>query len=554
MEATQAGDPRYNDLLPNNLTESFRASEAAFCQKYLAALAQTDQARLSAEDRMSCDILKWDCELKLKQLEFPTHLMPINQFWSLHLEIGQWAGGTSTQPFKTVRDYENWLKRLDAFTQWCHTAVTNMRVGMQRGVVLPKALTRKVISQMAVLGKLPVEAHPFHEPIKLLPAGFSIADRTRLTDAYAAMIRDKIVPTFRELEEFFTKEYLPAGRESSGISALPNGRAYYNLQIKTYTTTDLGADEIFDLGQKEVARLRGEMEQVKQQVGFQGDLKSFFAHVRTRKELMPFTEPEQVLQSFHAIHRRIQPSLNRMFRLVPKTPFEIRRTEAFREASASAEWSYGSLDGTRPGIFYVPIPNVREYNGCQDESLFLHEAIPGHHYQFSLQRENAALPMFRRILDYSVFGEGWALYCESLGKELGLYNDPYQYFGMLSMEMHRAIRLVVDTGIHTRGWSREQAIQYSLDHEAESEAGIVSEIERYMAIPGQALAYKIGQLKIRELRARAEQTLGPRFDIREFHARVLESGCVPLKVLEQKIDRWIKTASTPVSNRAVSGN
>jgi uncharacterized protein (DUF885 family) len=229
----------------------------------------------------------------------------------------------------------------------------------------------------------------------------------------------------------------------------------------------------------------------------------------------------------------------------PRTPLEIRRTEAFREASASAEWTYGSLDGSRPGVFYVPIPDVTKYNVFRDESLFLHEAIPGHHFQFSLQRENTRLPLFRRTLDYSAFGEGWALYCESLGKELGLYDDPYQRFGTLSGEMHRAIRLVVDTGLHAKGWTREEAIRYSLEHEAESEAGIVSEIERYMAIPGQALSYKIGQLKIQELRARAEKALGPRFDIREFHSRVLESGCMPLKLLEQKIDRWIAASVKP---------
>jgi len=255
---------------------------------------------------------------------------------------------------------------------------------------------------------------------------------------------------------------------------------------------------------------------------------------------MPFTEPKQVIDNFHTIHRRMEPSLNRLFSLRPKTPFEIRRTEAFREATASAEWVDGSLDATRPGIFYVPIPDVKEYNLVQDESLFLHEAIPGHHYQVSLQRENSALPMFRRVLQSTAFNEGWALYCESLGKELGLYDDPYQYFGMLSMEMHRAIRLVVDTGMHAKGWTREQAIQYSLIHEAESEAGIVAEIERYMAWPGQALGYKIGQLKIRELRARAEKALGERFDVREFHTRVLESGCMPLKLLERKIDGWIE--------------
>jgi uncharacterized protein (DUF885 family) len=392
---------------------------------------------------------------------------------------------------------------------------------------------------MAAMTKTPVEEHLYFAPIRQMPAGFSNADRTRLASAYAAMIQEKIIPAFRELEKFLTDEYLPASRGSSGIAAIPQGEAYYRSQIKAFTTTDLSADEIHQLGLREVARLLGEMNKVRETVGFQGDMKAFFEHVRTRKELMPFTEPQQVLDHFHAIHLKMQPSLQRLFSLTPKTPFEIRRTEPFREASASAEWTYGSLDGTRPGIFYVPIPKVTEYNVGQDESLFLHEAIPGHHYQFSLQRENDRLPMFRRIVDYSAFGEGWALYCESLGKELGLYDDPYQYFGMLSMEMHRAIRLVVDTGLHARGWTREQAIQYSLEHEAESEDGIVAEIERYMSWPGQALSYKIGQLKIRELRARAESALGERFDIREFHSRVLESGAIPLKLLERKIDRWI---------------
>jgi uncharacterized protein (DUF885 family) len=235
----------------------------------------------------------------------------------------------------------------------------------------------------------------------------------------------------------------------------------------------------------------------------------------------------------------MKPQINKLFDLTPKTLFEVRRTEAFREASASAEYNPGSQDGIRPGIFYVPIPNVQEYNILSDEDLFLHEAIPGHHYQISLQQENQALPKFRRTLWYSAYGEGWALYSESLGSELGLYTDPYQYFGMLSAEMHRAIRLVVDAGMHTKGWTREQAIQYSLDHEAESENAIIAEIERYMAIPGQALSYKIGQLKIFELRSRAENILGAKFDINEFHNQVLESGVLPLKVLEGKIDKWI---------------
>ena len=539
MEATMAGDERHNDSLPNNLTEAFREKERAFYGKYLAALGRIDRRRQSAEDQMSCDILKWECEMRLQQLRFPTHLLPMNQFWSLHLDIGQWAGGTSAQPFKTVRDYENWLKRLDAFTQWLATAQTNMRAGMKQGHVLPKALTQKMIPQMAALARDSLEEHPFYAPVRQMPASFADSDRTRLTDAYSTMIRTKIIPAFRELERFLTREYLLGSRESSGISAIPRGREYYDVQIKAFTTTGLTAEEIHELGKREVARLLEEMEKVRQSVGFNGDLKPFFEHVRTRKELKPFTEPQQVIDNFHTIHRKMQPSMKRLFNLTQRTPFEIRRTEAFREKSASAEWNYGSLDGTRPGIFYIPIPDVKEYNLFRDESLFLHEAFPGHHYQLSLQRENERLPMFRRVLDYSAFGEGWALYCESLGKDLGLYDDPYQYFGMLSAEMHRAIRLVVDTGLHAKGWTREQAIQYSLDHEAMSEAGIVSEIERYMAIPGQALSYKIGQLKIRELRSRAEKALGQRFDVREFHTRILESGCVPLKILEQKMDDWM---------------
>jgi uncharacterized protein (DUF885 family) len=254
---------------------------------------------------------------------------------------------------------------------------------------------------------------------------------------------------------------------------------------------------------------------------------------------MPFKSAEEVIANFNKIHERMKPNLKKLFELTPKTPFEVRRTEAFREASASAEYNPGLPDGSRPGVFYVPVPDAKEYNTVSDESLFLHEAIPGHHYQISLQQENDALPEFRKNLWYSAYGEGWALYTESLGKELGLYTDPYQYFGMLSAEMHRAIRLVVDTGLHSKGWTREQAIQYSLDHEAESEESITAEIERYMAGAGQALSYKIGQLKIRELRSKAEKEMGDKFSIREFHKLVLESGCVPLKLLEDKINAWI---------------
>ncbi len=540
LETTFAGGTRFNDLFPNTISQAHRKTLRDFFSAYKTRLQNYDRAQLTENQRISYDILLWECDINLEDLSFPTELLPINQFDCLPLTMGQLASGSSGQPFKTVQDYDHWLRRVDGFVVWCDTAIANMRRGMAAGYVLPKSLAEKMIPQWAAFDHGPVEKHHYYSPIGLMPKDLPAADQTRLTQAYQQMVAEKIIPVYQRMRGFLEKEYLPACRASSGISAVPNGAKYYAHQIRTYTTTTMTADEVFKLGEQEVERLSQEMEKVKAQVGFSGDLKSFFDHVRKRKELMPFTEPAQVVENFNKIHEAMKPQLAKLFDLVPKTPFVVKRTEAFREASASAEYVQGSLDGTRPGTFYVPIPNVREYNLYSDEDLFLHEAIPGHHYQISLQQENAQLPDFRRTLWYSAYGEGWALYCESLGSELGLYKDPYQYFGMLSAEMHRAIRLVVDAGIHAKGWTREQAIQYSLDHEAESEASIVSEIERYMAWPGQALSYKVGQLKIRALRAKAEQALGPKFDIRTFHKIVLEDGCLPLTVLEGKVNKWIE--------------
>lgn len=539
LETTFAGDTRFNDLFPNTISQAHRKALRDFFGGYKTRLQAYNRSQLTENQRISYDILLWECDINLEDLSFPTELLPINQFDCLPLTMGQLASGSSGQPFKTVQDYDNWLRRVDGFVVWCDTAIANMRRGMAAGYVLPKSLAEKMIPQWAAFDHGPVEKHHYYSPIALMPKDLPEADKARLTTAYQQMVADKIIPAYQRMRGFLEKEYLPACRASSGISAVPNGEKYYAHQIRTYTTTTMTAEEIFKLGEQEVERLSGEMEKVKAQVGFSGDLKSFFDHVRERKELMPFTAPNQVIENFNKIHETMKPQLVKLFDLVPKTPFVVKRTESFREASASAEYVQGSLDGTRPGTFYVPIPNVREYNLYSDEDLFLHEAIPGHHYQISLQQENAQLPDFRRTLWYSAYGEGWALYCESLGAELGLYKDPYQYFGMLSAEMHRAIRLVVDAGMHAKGWTREQAIQYSLDHEAESEASIVSEIERYMAWPGQALSYKVGQLKIRALRAKAEQAMGPKFDIRTFHKMVLEDGCLPLTVLEGKVDNWI---------------
>jgi uncharacterized protein (DUF885 family) len=545
IEATLAGDNRYNDLLPNVLTKAYRRQMSDLYTKYKDTLAHVDRAKLTETDQMNYDVLLWECNIALDGLKFKDDLMPINQFWSAHLIVSQMASGASFQPFKTVKDYDNWLSRLNSYLEWCDTAVVNMKKGIAEKYTIPKVLARKVIPQLASLDHGPVKDHLYYGPIRNLPADFSVADKARLTKAYDDIIANKVIPAHKKLKDLMEKEYIPACRETSGIDGIPGGKEYYAFVIKQFTTTTRSADEIFALGKSEVERITKEMEAIKEHVGFKGDLKAFFDHLRTKKELMPFKKPEEVIANFNAIHERMKPNLQKLFNKTPKTPFEVRRTEAFREASASAEYFNGSQDGTRPGVFYVPIPNAKTYNVLSDEDLFLHEAIPGHHYQVSLQNENTTLPEFRRILTYSAYAEGWALYTESLGKELGLYTDPYQYFGMLSAEMHRAIRLVVDAGMHTQGWTREQAIQYSKDHEAETEDGIISEIERYMAIPGQALSYKIGQLKIRELRAKAQAALGDKFSLAEFHDKVLESGSIPLSVLEEKINRWIESVKKP---------
>ncbi len=538
--ATFSGDNRFNANFPNFLSDDYISEAKNYYTNYKEQASSFEDSTLSETEKMSKDVILWECDINLEALSFKKDLyLPIDQMWSINLLMGQLASGSSAQPFKTVEDYNNWLQRVDGFVLWLQTAEIRMKEGMAAGYVLPKSLIIKVAPQLKAMTEPNIEQNLFYSPVKNFPESFSDQDKKQLSEAYSTMVSEKIIPTYKSLHDFIAGDYLNAGRTTTGITDIPEGEAYYKHQIKKYTTTNMTADEIHQLGLGEVARISSEMEKVKQQIGFKGDLKAFFNNVRTNKELMPYKDPQEVIDNFYAIYDTMKPKLEELFDNKPKTAFEVKQTEKFRENSASAQYNPGSLDGTRAGIFYVPIPDASAYNVYSDESLFLHEAIPGHHYQVSLTQENEALPMFRKTLFYSGYGEGWALYCESLGKELGLYTDPYQYFGMLGAEMHRAIRLVVDTGMHSKGWTREQAIAYCLENEAEPEAGIISEIERYMANPGQALAYKIGQLKILELRSKAKNELGDKFKIGEFHNRVLETGCVPLNLLENKINSWI---------------
>ena len=356
-----------------------------------------------------------------------------------------------------------------------------------------------------------------------------------------ALITTSLLPAYQRLSSFLETEYLPKARVTTGINAIPGGDSIYRYLIRYWTTTNKTPEEIYNTGLSEVARIRNEMTRIKDSVGFKGDLKAFFEYMKTDKRFMPYKKPDEVLAAFKAIQQRIEPNLKKMFGRTPKTAFEIRQTEAFRAASASAEYQQGTPDGKRPGIFYVPILDATTFNTTSGmESLFLHEAIPGHHYQISLQQENEALPKFQRFAWYGAMGEGWALYTESLGKELGLYTDPYQYMGALGDEIHRAIRLVVDVAMHTKGMTREQAIKYMTDNEAISEEGATAEIERYMAIPAQALSYKVGAMKIRELRNKYGQQLGSKFSLAAFHDELLKDGVMPLDVLERKMDAWAK--------------
>lgn len=538
FEATGYGDNRYNDRFTITIAQSFRDSLGRFYQKYIDQLATIDSASLDKEEQVSYGLLKYEMQMGLEGLKYPTHLMPINQFWAFTLELPQLGSGSGNQPFNTAKDYDNFLARLSVFPAWTDTAIANMRKGIEQGWVLPKTLVVKMLPQLKAMIVKDRTQSIFYGPIKMLAD--SIGDKERLTTAYGNAIDSIIVPSYTKLYEFFEKEYLPKARTTSGISALPNGDKYYQYCIKTWTTTDLTPDSIYAIGQAEVARIEAEMIKVKESVSFIGSLQEFFEFLNKDKRFYPFTTAQQVLDSFWAVKKQEDPQLKRLFNNVPKTQFTIRQTEAFRAASASAEYNPPSEDGSRPGIFYTPIIDPKKYNAVGMETLFLHEAIPGHHYQIALQQENKDLPRFRRFLWYGAYGEGWALYSESLGKELGLFNNPYQYFGHLSDAMHRAIRLVVDVGMHHKGMSREEAIAYMRAHERATEEEATAEIERYMAIPGQALSYKVGQLTITAERKKYEQQLGNKFDIASFHDEVLKYGCLPLQVLQAKLAAWAK--------------
>ncbi len=539
ISATFQGDPRYNDQWPNTLSQAYRDETHAFNTRWLESVRAVGSEGLEGQDLLSYEIFVRDLQKSLDGERFPGWMQPVNQFGSLTTLAVQFGSGTGAQPFKTVEDYDNWLARGARFPVLVDQAIANMREGVAAKVVQPRALMVKVLPQLDDVIKPRPEDTLFWMPIANMPASFSDAEKARLTSGYRDMIATEILPALRRLRAYVADEYLAQARQSAGLDALPDGRDWYAFNAANYTTTDMTPAAIHQLGLEEVQRIHGEIRGVMREVGFKGSLQEFFQFMQNDPRFS-FADEPALLAHYRGLEEKINRRIPEQFSLIPKAGFEIRPVEAFRARSAAGgSYQRPSEDGTRPGIFYVNTFDLPTRKTWDAEDLYLHEAIPGHHFQLALQQELTDLPKFRRFGGETAFSEGWGLYAESLGRDLGAYTDPYSYFGYLQNELWRAIRLVVDTGLHSKNWTREQVIAYMLENSAESETQATAEAERYMAIPGQALAYKIGELKIKELRKRAETALGDRFDIREFHAEVLRDGSVPLEVLEDKIDRWI---------------
>jgi uncharacterized protein (DUF885 family) len=540
LQATFIGDHRYDDRLANDLSPQHRAQALSLDRQFLATATGFQKRELPDADRLSLEIFIANLGRSIEGAQFPSELAPIHQLSSLPTTMPILASGNSAQPFRTTQDYERFLQRLRDYVVWSDQAIANMREGLRRNVTYPRILMGRVQAQLASLTVADPHKSPFYQALTRFPDAVPAADRARLEEAYRKAIAQEINPSYQRLHDFIRDEYIPGARTADGWSSMPDGARWYAYLARAATTTDLSPDRIHELGLREVARIRAEMEQVKTQVGFQGDLSAFFKFLQDDPQFY-FDDEESLLQGYRTLEKTIDGRLPQMFSRFPKSEYEVRAVEPFRARSTpAASYQPAAPDGSRPGILYINTFNLKAQPKFSLETLSLHEGAPGHHFQVSLQQELQSLPRFRRFGGgYVAYQEGWGMYCEGLGKELGLFNDPYEYYGRLSYEMLRAMRLVVDTGLHTRGWTREQAIRYMLENSSMAASDAEAEVERYLAIPGQALGYKIGQIRIAELRERAQAALGSSFDLREFHNEVLRDGALPLAVLEKKIDRWI---------------
>lgn len=539
LDATSNGDNRFDDRLPINLAPAVHERQRAFLRNAARKIKTIARDRLSAADQMTYDCLDNEIQGQLAIKQFSDHLLPLTQIDNLPVELAKLASAKSAQRFETPAQYDAYLRRIAQFPIWSRQAILNMREGMRLHTVLPRDLVVSALPQLAALVGGDAESHPYYAPVKRFPAGFSASEKARLQSAYGSVIKMKILPAMRRLATFMEREYLPASRDTVGWNALPNGANWYRAWIKQSADSVLTPDEIHAIGLREVARIQSEFVLLGPRLGYDGPANGLPGWIATQEKYHPFTSEAEILSAYRDLDAKIKPYLPQLFSVTPKAALDIRPEPEITRLTASDHYSSPPRDGSRPGVFWTVINDPRQYATTGMTTLFLHEGQPGHHFHLALSRQ-LRMPAFRQLGENNAFTEGWALYAETLGHEMGLYeNDPNAYLGHLTDELLRASRLVVDTGLHAKGWTSEQSIAYLQATLGYNRADARSATERYMAWPAQALAYKIGALKILELRQRATAALGEKFDLRAFHDTVLSDGTLPISLLERKIDRWI---------------
>jgi uncharacterized protein (DUF885 family) len=543
LNAMFRGDMRYADRFGDFISDAYFDNERSAAQANLDGLKTIDRAKLNDTDKIAYDVYKQSQIDALKGLSKEimdlTVVRPLNHFFGFHTFYPTFASGQGAAPFKTVQDYENNLKRHKEFIVLMDASIGRFRQGMASGVFETKMTISNVIDQLNTQLAQKTEESPYYGPVLKFPADFSDADKARLTAEYRDIIVNGLYPANARLRDFLRDSYLPLAREQVGLSAMKGGEGLYQYMIEQTTTLPLKADDIHNLGLSEVARIKSGMETIKNEVRFKGTLPEFFEHLRSDPKFK-MSSRDALTQGYYDIGKKVDVTISTQFKYLPKAPLEIKPYEEFRERyEAGGSYQQGTPDGSRPGTFYFNAYDLPSRTIPGMTTLYLHEGAPGHHFQISIAQENEKLPAFMRFGGNTAYVEGWALYSETLGYEMGLFKDPYQRFGTLSDEMLRAMRLVVDTGIHSKGWTREQAIDYMLANSDMGKTDATAEVERYIAIPSQALAYKIGALTILRLKDKAKKELGKKFDVREFHNQVLNTGALPLTVLEKKIDAWI---------------
>jgi uncharacterized protein (DUF885 family) len=532
------GEARFEGRLAITIAPANIKKSLAVAQRVKRELGALNEQTLSAADQVTYAVLKREIEQEIEGSRFPGELLPIDQFGGLPVYLAQMGNGQNIQPLKNTKNFDDYLKRLNQLPSWIDQAIANMRAGLKRRVVQPRPLIVSGLPAIKALTESSLDKSTFTLALRNLPADIGAADRARITRAYREAAAQRLIPAARKLHQFLEREYLPRTRETAGINALPDGNEWYAFRVKNETTTALKPEEIHSLGLTEVARIRAEIDKIRAGYQFDGTVTEFLKWHDNEARFRPFKTEQDVLDAYTALNKKVLEKLPALFGRMPKAPLEIRPEPELTRATASDHYVQPAADGSRPGVFYVVIEDAKKYRNTGMTTLLLHEGQPGHHFHIALQQE-LLLPRFRKHGWITAYGEGWALYAETLGREMGLYDDPNAYLGHLKDELLRAVRLVTDTGLHAKGWTRVETMQYMMETEGVSEDDARRATERYMAWPAQALAYKVGAMKIQSLRERAARELGARFSLKDFHDLVLSNGVLPLSVLESKVEQWI---------------